>query len=200
MLKEFKEFIMRGNVLDLAIAVIIGGAFGAIVTSAVNDVVMPPIGLVLGHVDFKDLFLALNGQSYPTLAAAKAAAAPVLAYGQFLNTVVNFLIIAAVVFLVVKQANRYKKPIIVVETAYDWRDGETYKQGKPPFPETPEGQAEFLAAVIRTVQQTPNGLGRGVFWWEPMAAGAIAKRGMFDDQHNALPVLRVTDPAAPPIH
>jgi arabinogalactan endo-1,4-beta-galactosidase len=97
-------------------------------------------------------------------------------------------------------ANRYKKPIIVVETAYDWRDGETYKQGKPPFPETPEGQAEFLAAVIKTVQQTPNGLGRGVFWWEPMAAGAIAKRGMFDDQHNALPVLRVTDPAAPPIH
>src|ERR1700683_1032295 len=110
MLKEFKEFIMKGNVLDLAIAVIIGAAFGSIVTSVVNDVVMPPIGLILGHVDFKDLFLVLNGQSYPNLAAAKAAGAPVLAYGQFLNTVINFLIIAAVVFLVVKQANRFKKP------------------------------------------------------------------------------------------
>ena len=92
-------------------------------------------------------------------------------------------------------ATRYKKPIIVAETAYDWRDGEVFKQGKPPFPQTPEGQAEFFAAVIRTVEQTPHGLGKGVFWWEPMASGAIAKRGMFDDQHSALPVLRVTDPA-----
>jgi arabinogalactan endo-1,4-beta-galactosidase len=92
-------------------------------------------------------------------------------------------------------AIRYKKPIIVVETAYDWRDGEVFKQGKPPFPQTPEGQAEFFAAVIRTILQTPNGLGKGAFWWEPMATGPIAKRGMFDDQHNALPVLRLTDPA-----
>jgi large conductance mechanosensitive channel len=110
MLKEFKEFIMKGNVLDLAIAVIIGAAFGAIVTSMVNDVVMPPIGLVLGHVDFKDLFVALNGQTYASLVAAKAAGAPVLAYGQFVNTVINFLLIAFVVFMVVKQANRFKKP------------------------------------------------------------------------------------------
>jgi large conductance mechanosensitive channel len=110
MLKEFKEFIMKGNVLDLAIAVIIGAAFGAIVTSMVNDVIMPPIGLVLGHVDFKDLFVALNGQTYASLAAAKAAGAPVLAYGQFINTVINFLVIAFVVFMVVKQANRFKKP------------------------------------------------------------------------------------------
>jgi large conductance mechanosensitive channel len=110
MLKEFKEFIMKGNVLDLAIAVIIGAAFGAIVTSMVNDVIMPPIGLVLGHVDFKDLFLALNGQTYASLTAAKAAGAPVLAYGQFINTVINFLVIAFVVFMVVKQANRFKKP------------------------------------------------------------------------------------------
>src|SRR5215470_7180355 len=94
MLKDFKAFIMRGNVLDLAVAVIIGGAFGAIVTSAVNDVIMPPIGLVLGRVDFKDLFVSLRGQSFATLAAAKAAGVPVIAYGQFLNTVVNFLIIA----------------------------------------------------------------------------------------------------------
>ena len=103
MLKDFKEFIMKGNVLDLAVAVIIGAAFGAIVTSMVNDVIMPPIGLLLGHVDFKDLFVSLNGQSYPTLAAAKTAAAPVIAYGQFLNTVINFLIIAFVIFLVIRQ-------------------------------------------------------------------------------------------------
>ena len=110
MFKEFKEFIMRGNVLDLAIAVIIGSAFGAIVNSMVNDIVMPPIGLILGHVDFKDLFLSLNGQTYPSLADAKKASAPVLAYGQFLNTVINFLIIAFVIFVIVKQANRFKAP------------------------------------------------------------------------------------------
>lgn len=110
MLTEFKAFVMRGNVLDLAVAVIIGGAFGAIVTSLVNDVVMPPIGLLAGRVDFKDLFIPLNGQSYPTLAAAKAAAAPVIAYGQFLNTVINFLIIAFVIFIIVKQASRFQKP------------------------------------------------------------------------------------------
>lgn len=110
MLKEFKAFIMKGNVLDLAVAVIIGAAFGAIVTSMVNDIVMPPVGMVLGHVDFKDLFFSLNGQSYPTLAAAKTAAAPVVAYGQFLNTVINFLIIAFVIFMVVRSANKLQKP------------------------------------------------------------------------------------------
>jgi large conductance mechanosensitive channel len=110
MLKDFKAFVMRGNVLDLAVAVIIGAAFGAIVTSLVNDVVMPPIGLVLGKVDFKDLFVSLNGQSYPTLAAAKAAAAPVIAYGQFLNTIMNFLIVAFVIFLVVRAASKLQKP------------------------------------------------------------------------------------------
>jgi large conductance mechanosensitive channel len=109
MLKDFKEFVMRGNVLDLAVAVIIGAAFGAIVTSVVNDVVMPPIGLLLGHIDFKDLFISLNGQSYPTLAAAKAAAAPVIAYGQFLNTVINFLIVAFVIFVVVRQASKLQR-------------------------------------------------------------------------------------------
>jgi large conductance mechanosensitive channel len=109
MLKDFKEFVMRGNVLDLAVAVIIGAAFGAIVTSMVNDIVMPPVGLLLGRVDFKDLFVSLNGQPYPTLAAAKAAAAPVIAYGQFLNTVINFLIIAFVIFVVVRQASRLQR-------------------------------------------------------------------------------------------
>lgn len=109
MLKDFKEFVMRGNVLDLAVAVIIGAAFGGIVTSMVNDIVMPPIGLALGQVDFKDLFISLNGQPYPTLAAAKAAAAPVIAYGQFLNTVINFLIIAFVIFMVVRQAKKLQR-------------------------------------------------------------------------------------------
>jgi large conductance mechanosensitive channel len=111
MLKEFKEFVMRGNVLDLAIAVIIGGAFGAIVVSLVNDVLMPPIGLALGKVDFKDLFVSLDGQSYRSLAVAKTAGAPVIAYGQFINTVINFLVIAFVIFMIVKQANRFKKPV-----------------------------------------------------------------------------------------
>lgn len=110
MLKDFKAFVMRGNVLDLAVAVIIGAAFGAIVTSMVNDIVMPPIGLILGHVDFKDLFISLNGQTYANLAAAKAAGAPVIAYGAFLNTVVNFLIVAFVIFLVIRAASRLQRP------------------------------------------------------------------------------------------
>jgi large conductance mechanosensitive channel len=110
MMKEFKEFAMRGNVMDLAIGVIIGAAFGGIVTSFINDILMPPIGLLLGGVDFKDFFIALNHGAYKSLAEAKAAAAPVIAYGQFLNTVVNFLIVAFAVFLLVKQINRMKKP------------------------------------------------------------------------------------------
>ncbi len=110
MLKEFKAFVMKGNVLDLAVAVIIGAAFGAIVVSLVNDIVMPPIGMLLGHMDFKELFISLNGQSYATLAAAKTAAAPVIAYGQFLNTVINFLIIAFVIFMVVRTAGKVQKP------------------------------------------------------------------------------------------
>src|SRR5438045_7661908 len=110
MLKEFKEFVMKGNVLDLAVAVIIGAAFGAIVNSMVSDVLMPPLGLALGKVDFKDLFISLNGTPYPSLATAKAAGAPVIAWGQFINTVINFLVIAFVIFLMVKQANRFKAP------------------------------------------------------------------------------------------
>jgi large conductance mechanosensitive channel len=109
MLKDFRAFVMKGNVLDLAVAVIIGAAFGTIVTSMVNDVVMPPIGLLLGHIDFKDLFISLTGQSYATLAAAKAAGAPVIAYGQFLNTIINFLIVAFAIFLVVRSASRLQR-------------------------------------------------------------------------------------------
>ncbi|MGE5569094.1 MAG: large conductance mechanosensitive channel protein MscL [Rhodospirillales bacterium] len=110
MLKDFKEFVARGNVLDLAVAVIMGTAFGAIVTSAVNDVIMPPIGLLLGQVDFKDLFITLSAQTYPSLAAAKEAGAPVIAYGQFLNSVINFLIIAFVIFIGVRQAKKLHRP------------------------------------------------------------------------------------------
>jgi large conductance mechanosensitive channel len=109
MLKDFKAFIMKGNVLDLAVAVIIGGAFGAIVTSLVNGIIMPPIGMILGHIDFKDLYFSLNGQTYASLDAAQKAGAPVVAYGQFFNTVVNFLIIAAVVFIAVQAASKLKK-------------------------------------------------------------------------------------------
>jgi large conductance mechanosensitive channel len=110
MMKEFREFAIKGNAMDLAVGVIIGVAFGAVVTSLVNDVIMPPIGLVTGGVDFKDHFVALNGQTYASLAAAKTAGAPVLAYGNFINTILNFLIVAFAVFLLVKQLNRFRGP------------------------------------------------------------------------------------------
>ncbi|MBZ5633197.1 MAG: large conductance mechanosensitive channel protein MscL [Acidobacteriia bacterium] len=107
MFGEFKKFIMRGNVLDLAIGVIIGAAFGKIVTSLVNDIFMPVIGLGLGAVDFSNRFISLNGKVYDTLAAAKADKAPTLNYGIFINTMIEFLIIAFVIFLIVKQVNRF---------------------------------------------------------------------------------------------
>lgn len=110
MLKEFKEFAMKGNVLDMAIGVIIGGAFGKIVSSLVSDVLMPPLGLLMGKVDFSSLFLNLSGTPQPSLAAAKAAGTPTVNYGVFLQTVFDFIIIAFVIFLLVKQVNRLKKP------------------------------------------------------------------------------------------
>jgi large conductance mechanosensitive channel len=110
MFSEFKKFIMRGNVLDLAIGVIIGAAFGKIVTSLVNDILMPVISLVTGKIDFASLFVSLNGKEYATLALAKADKAPTLAYGIFINTIIEFLIVAFVIFLIVKQVNRFKKP------------------------------------------------------------------------------------------
>ena len=111
MLKEFKEFAMKGNVLDMAIGIIIGAAFGKIITSLVGDVIMPPIGLILGRVDFSSLFVSLSGTHYDSLAAAKAAGAATINYGLFLNNVVDFLIVAFVIFLVVRQVNRWKKPV-----------------------------------------------------------------------------------------
>jgi large conductance mechanosensitive channel len=110
MFKEFKAFAMRGNVLDMAVGIIIGAAFGRIITSFVSDIIMPPIGLLLGKVDFSTLFLNISGTSYATLAQAKAAGAATINYGVFLNTVLDFLIVALVIFLLVRQVNRWGKP------------------------------------------------------------------------------------------
>lgn len=109
MLQEFKTFIMRGNVLDLAVGVIIGAAFGKIVNSAVNDLIMPVVGLVMGKVDFSNLFISLSGGSYPTVAAAKAAGVSTLNYGLFLNTTIDFVIMALVIFMIIKAANTARK-------------------------------------------------------------------------------------------
>ena len=109
MWKEFRDFAMRGNVVDLAIGVIIGAAFGKIVSSLVNDVLMPPIGVILGQVDFSNLFLSLSGQHFASLADAKAAGAATLNYGVFINNVIDFVIVAFVVFMVMKQVNRFTK-------------------------------------------------------------------------------------------
>ena len=110
MMKEFREFAARGNVIDLAVGVIIGAAFGKMVTSLVDDIIMPPIGMALGGVDFTNKFVALNGVHYDTLAQAKAAGAATVNYGNFVNTVVQFLIVAFVVFMLVRQINRLKTP------------------------------------------------------------------------------------------
>jgi large conductance mechanosensitive channel len=113
MLKDFKTFISRGNVVDLAVGVIIGAAFGKITASLVADVIMPPIGLVLGKVDFSNLFVDLSGHGYPTLAAAKAAGAPTINYGLFVNSIIDFLIVAFAVFLFVQQVTKLlPKPVV----------------------------------------------------------------------------------------
>jgi large conductance mechanosensitive channel len=110
MLKEFKEFAMRGNMLDMAIGIVIGAAFGKIIASLVDDIIMPPIGLALGNVDFANLFINLSGQAYSSVAAAKAAGAATINYGIFFNTILNFLIIAFVIFLLIRQVNAMQKP------------------------------------------------------------------------------------------
>lgn len=109
MFKEFKEFIARGNVFDMAVGIVMGAAFTAIVNSAVADLVMPVIGVLTSGIDFADKFIALNGETYATLAAAKDAGAPVITYGVFVNAVINFLIVAFVIFMLIKQVNRLKK-------------------------------------------------------------------------------------------
>lgn len=130
MFKEFREFISKGNVLDLAVGIIIGAAFGKVVSSFTNDVLMPPIGLLLGKVDFSNLFINLSGKSAETLAAAKAAGLPTVNYGIFFNSIIDFLIVGFAVFLVVKQANRLR--------------------GKAPAPASPEPtKDQQLLAEIR---------------------------------------------------
>ncbi len=117
MLKEFKEFAMRGSVLDLAVGVIIGAAFGKVISSLVDDVIMPPIGRLVGHVDFSNLFINLSATHYNSLAAAKAAGAPTLNYGSFINTVINFIIVAFAVFFLVRSVNHWlPKPAPSVTT------------------------------------------------------------------------------------
>ena len=110
MLKEFKEFVMRGNVLDMAVGIIIGGAFGKIVSSFVSDILMPPIGLLLGRISFASLFVSLDGQTYATLEEAKKAGAATWNYGAFLQTTVDFLIVAFAIFLLIRQVNKMKRP------------------------------------------------------------------------------------------
>ncbi|MEX0924090.1 MAG: large-conductance mechanosensitive channel protein MscL [Rhodovibrionaceae bacterium] len=117
MLKEFKEFAVRGNVIDLAVAVIIGAAFGKIVTSLVNDIVMPPIGLLLGGADFTDLFITLQGERHDSLALAQEAGAVTLNYGVFVNTVIQFVVIAFTIFIVIRQLNKLKREEVKQEEA-----------------------------------------------------------------------------------
>lgn len=108
MFEEFKKFAVRGNVVDMAVGVIIGGAFGKIVASLVADVIMPPIGMLIGGMNFTNLFISLDGKAYASLEAAKTAGAPVVAYGSFINSVIDFLILAFVIFVMVRQINKMK--------------------------------------------------------------------------------------------
>ena len=122
MFREFREFAMRGNVVDLAVGIIIGAAFGKIVTSLVNDIVMPPIGLLLGRVDFSSLFINLSGQPYASLAEAKAAGAPTINYGVFLNSVIDFVIVAFAIFLLVRFINRLSRQLETTPAAPTTRE------------------------------------------------------------------------------
>ncbi len=139
MFSEFKKFAMRGNVIDLAVGFIMGGAFGAIVNSLVNDIIMPPIGLLLHKVDFSNLFINPSGQPFASLAEAKKAGVPTINYGLFLNTVINFIIVAFALFLMIKQVNRWTAP----------------KPQAPPLPTTKECPYCFTAIPIKAVR-CPN--------------------------------------------
>ena len=131
MLKEFRDFAMRGNVLDMAVGIIIGAAFGKIVTSLVNDIIMPPVGLVMGNVNFTDLFVNLTNQEFATLAAAQEAGAATINYGLFINTVLDFAIVAFCIFVVIKQMNRFNKA----------------EEEAPPEPPKPTRQEELLQEI-----------------------------------------------------
>ena len=132
MLKEFKEFAMRGNVMDMAVGIIIGAAFGKIVTSLVNDVVMPPIGLLMGNVDFTNLFVSLGmTQPYASVAEAEAAGAPIIKYGIFINTVLDFLIVAFAIFLVIRGINKFRRK----------------QEAAPPPPPPPSPEVQLLTEI-----------------------------------------------------
>jgi large conductance mechanosensitive channel len=137
---EFKQFVMRGNVIDMAVGVIIGASFGKIVASMVSDIIMPPIGLLLGQVDFSSLYVNMSGKAYATLAEAQAAGAPTLNYGIFLNNVINFLIVAFVIFILIKQINKLQKPA---------------KPGSPAAPTTKECPFCCSTVAIKAVR-CPN--------------------------------------------
>ena len=132
MLKDFKEFAMRGNVVDLAVGIIIGAAFGKIVSSFVNDIIMPPLGMLIGKVDFSQLFVPLNGQSYANLEAAVEAAAPVLRYGIFIQTIIDFIIVAFAIFMAVKVMNRLKRK---------------QEAAPPPAPPAPSAEVKLLTEI-----------------------------------------------------
>ncbi len=131
MLEEFKNFAMRGNVVDMAVGIIIGGAFGKIVSSFVNDVIMPPIGLMMGNVDFSQLYVNLTDTAYPSLAAAKEAGAATINYGQFINTVLDFVIVAFAIFMVIRGMNKLKKK----------------EEEKPAEPPKPSAEVQLLTEI-----------------------------------------------------
>jgi large conductance mechanosensitive channel len=137
MLKEFKEFAMRGNVVDMAVGIVIGGAFGKIVSSFVNDVIMPPIGMLLGGVDFSNLFVTLGGDTFQSLAAAEEAGAPVIKYGIFINSVLDFIIIAFAIFMVVRAMNRMKRK----------------QEEKPAAPPAPSNEEKLLTEIRDVLKQ-----------------------------------------------
>jgi large conductance mechanosensitive channel len=132
MFKEFKEFAMRGNVMDMAVGIIIGAAFGRIVTSLVNDVVMPPIGLLMGNLDFSSLYLNLSGTDFASLADAEAAGAPVIKYGMFINNILDFVIVAFAIFLVIRAMNSLKRK---------------QEAAPPPAPPEPSDEAKLLTEI-----------------------------------------------------
>jgi large conductance mechanosensitive channel len=139
MLKEFKEFAMRGNVMDMAVGIIIGAAFGKIVTSLVSDVVMPPIGLLMGNVDFSNLFVNLSmGSTYASVAEAEAAGAPIIKYGIFINTILDFIIVAFAIFLVIRGLNRLKRK---------------QEAAPPPPPPGPTPDQKLLTEIRDLLQQ-----------------------------------------------
>ena len=139
MLKEFKEFAMRGNVMDMAVGIIIGVAFGKIVTSLVNDVIMPPIGLIMGNVDFSNLFLNLSRDAnYASVAAAEEAGAPILKYGMFINTVLDFVIVAFAIFMVIRALSKMQKK----------------QEEAPAAPPAPSAQEKLLGEIRDLLKQS----------------------------------------------